>query len=111
MIRYCQVCWHEYAMEMTACPHCGHKEDDQSDLVGKYIAAIRHKEPSRAALAIQVLCDMMHERRAIPALISLLPELNDAYVAKTAVEALGKFADPRAVDALSRLVQAATRRW
>mgnify|MGYP005844955629 CR=1 FL=1 len=78
--------------------------DDDLDLVDKYIAAMRHSEPTRAGLAIQVLSEFMGERRAIPPLIALLETAHDAYVLKAAVDALGRFADARAVPGLRRLI-------
>lgn len=88
----------------TICPACGGAVDGDLDLVDKYIAAMRHSEPTRAALAIQVLSEFLGERRAIPALIALLATAGDAHVLKSAVDALGRFGDARAVPGLQRLV-------
>jgi hypothetical protein len=72
------------------------------DYVDKLIAALRHFEPTRAALAIQILSEMLAEPRAILPLIELLDTAQDAYVLHSAVVALGRFADPRAVPALAQ---------
>jgi len=92
------------APDRTVCPACGSAVDDDLDLVDKYIAAMRHSEPTRAALAIQVLSEFMGERRAIPPMIALLETAGDAYVLKAAVDALARFADARAVPGLRRLI-------
>jgi len=70
--------------------------------VNKLFAALHHFEPTRAALAIQVLSEMLAEPRAIEPLIELLDTAQDAYVLKSAAVALGRFADARAVPALAR---------
>jgi HEAT repeat protein len=77
---------------------------NNEDFVDKLIAAIRHPEPTRAALAIQVLSEMLAEPRAVPPLIDLLDSAHDPYVLRYAVVALGRFADRRAAPALSRLL-------
>jgi HEAT repeat protein len=77
---------------------------NNEDFVDKLIAAIRHPEPTRAALAIQVLSEMLAEPRATPPLIDLLDSAHDAYVLRCAVVALGGFADRRAAPALSKLL-------
>jgi HEAT repeat protein len=77
---------------------------NNEDFVDKLTAAIRHPEPTRAALAIQVLSEMLAEPRAIPLLIDLLDTAHDAYVLRCAVVALEGFADRRAAPALSKLL-------
>jgi len=104
-MRFCPRCWQEVEEGQEYCAACGGALDlGPEDLVAKYIAAMRHREPTRAALAIQVLSEMLQESRAIPPLIALLETANDAFVVRAAVEALGRFADPRAVAPLGRLL-------
>jgi HEAT repeat protein len=91
--------------EAERCPACGHVLAASSDqYVDKLVAALRHREPTRAALAIQILSEMLAERRAIGPLCELLDTAHDAYVLKCAVAALARFGDAQAVPALSRRV-------
>jgi len=103
MSRYCPNCWAEVPEEAELCPACGHTlAVEGEEYVDKLIAALRHFEPTRAALAIQILSEMLAEPRAVMPLIELLDTAGDAYVLRSAVEALGRFADARAVPALAR---------
>ena len=100
---YCPNCWVEVPAEAECCPACGRSlTGDDEDYVDKLIAALRHFEPMRAALAIQILSDMLAEPRAVVPLIELLDAARDAYVLHSAAVALGRFADVRAVAALAR---------
>ncbi|MGQ9626736.1 MAG: HEAT repeat domain-containing protein [Anaerolineae bacterium] len=104
MIFYCPGCWAEVPEGSKRCPACGQSlEAGNEDFVDKLIAAIHHPEPTRAALAIQVLGEMLGEPRSILPLIDLLDTACDPYVLKHAVVALGRFADRRAVPSLTRL--------
>lgn len=105
MIFYCPGCWAEVPAGSEHCPACGRSlAEGGEDFVDKLIIALRHPEPTRAALAIQILSEMLAEPRAILPLIGLLDTTRDAYVLKCAVVALGRFADRRAVASLSRLL-------
>jgi len=100
---YCPNCWVEVPGEAECCPACGRSlTADDEDYVDKLIAALRHFEPMRSALAIQILSDMLGEPRAVVPLIELLDTARDAYVLHSATVALGRFADARAVPALNR---------
>jgi HEAT repeat protein len=100
---YCPNCWAEVPEGAECCPSCGRSlTAEGEDYVDKLIAALRHFEPTRAALAIQILSEMLAEPRAILPLIELLDTAQDAYVLHSAVVALGRFADPRAVPALAQ---------
>lgn len=100
---YCANCWVEVPPDAACCPACGRSlTADGEDYVDKLIAALRHFEPTRAALAIQILSEMLREPRAVVPLIELLDTARDAYVLYSAVAALGRFADARAVPALAR---------
>lgn len=105
MVFYCPDCWAEVRAESEHCPACGRSlAASDVDFVDKLISALHHPEPTRAALAIQILSDMLAEPRAILPLINLLGTARDSYVLKSAVIALGRFADRRAVPSLSRLL-------
>ncbi len=105
MTYYCPNCWAEVAADTEFCPACGRAlRGEDEDYVDKLISALRHFEPTRAALAIQILSEMLVEPRAIVPLIELLGTARDAYVLHSAAVALGRFADPRAVPALTRQV-------
>lgn len=105
MVRYCPNCWAEVPAENERCLACGRPlAADDEDYVDKLIQAMRHPEPTRAALAIQVLSEMLAEPRALLPLIQLLDVASDAYVLKCTIAALGRFADDRAVGPLGRVV-------
>lgn len=102
---YCPNCWAEVAEEAEVCPACGRSlAVKDEDYVDKLIAALRHFEPTRAALAVQILSEMLAEPRAIGPLIDLVGTADDAYVLHSAVRALGRFADARAVPVLVQRV-------
>ena len=104
MLRFCPNCWAEVPSDSQSCPCCGRSlAAGDEDYIDKLICALRHPEPTRAALAIQVLIEMLAEPRAIEPLIGLLDTASDAYVLKCAAAALGRFGDPRAVGPLGRL--------
>jgi len=102
---YCPGCWAEVPEGSSTCPACGRSLlAGNEDFIDKLIAALRHPEPTRAALAVQILGSMLSEPRAILPLIDLIGSAQDAYVLKYAVEALGRFADARAAPALRQLL-------
>jgi HEAT repeat protein len=109
VIYYCPACWAEVPEGSDRCPACGQSlAAGGEDFVDKLIAALRHPEPTRAAVAIQILSEMLAEPRAIQPLIDLLGTARDATVLRCAVVALERFADRRAVPALSGLLLAMT---
>jgi len=87
------------------CPHCGRVPDD-SDLpfVERLLKTLRHPEPTRVGLAIDILADRLHEPRAIAPLIDLLAESEDAAVLRQAARGLGWLGDARAVPPLGRIL-------
>jgi len=102
---YCPGCWSEVSAGSKRCPACGRPLTGvEESYVDQLITALRHPEPTRAALAIQILSEMLAEPRAIPPLIELLGVTRDAYVLRSAVVALGRFADRRAVAPLRRVL-------
>jgi len=89
----------------TACPKCGASlSADHEDFVAKLIAALRHREPTRAALAVEILADRLREPRGFAPILALLTPERDAYVVLTAVRALARWGDRRAIEPLSRLL-------
>lgn len=74
------------------------------DFVAKLIAALRHREPTRAALAVEILADRLREPHGFAPILALLTPERDAYVVLTAVRALARWGDRRAVEPLARLL-------
>ena len=104
MTYWCPHCWAELEGPAQDCPTCGESlEQADADYVDKLIDALRHPEPTRAAVAIHILTDLQAEPRAIEPLVALLDQSSDAYILRQAVTALGRFGDARAVQPLSRL--------
>ena len=105
MVRYCPHCWREVPAGAERCPHCGQATDD-SDLpfVDRLLATLRHPEPTRAGLAIDILAERLHEQRAVEPMIALLATASDAAILKQAAHGLGLLGDRRAVPALARLL-------
>ncbi|MBE2201323.1 MAG: HEAT repeat domain-containing protein [Anaerolinea sp.] len=106
MIRYCPHCWAENAYEATLCAACGMTlEEAEKDFVARLIDAIGHPEPTRAALASDILGRQLHEARAVDALLARLARQPDSMDVTTAVaEALGQIGAQRAVPALAALL-------
>jgi HEAT repeat protein len=110
MMRYCPHCWQEIAPFINRCPHCGQSTDESDqDFVSKLIAALKHPEPTRAGLAIDILAHMLREPRAVQPLIDLLRTTEDAWILTQAVRGLGALDDVRAVDPLIRLLDEASQ--
>ena len=106
MIRYCPHCWREIDPSADQCPFCGQSTDERGlDFVSKLIAALKHPEPTRAGLAIDILAHMLHEARAVQPLIDLLETAQDAWILTQAVRGLGALGDARAVESLIRLLE------
>ncbi len=105
MIHYCPRCWKEIAPEDKRCPHCGELTDD-SDLpfIDRLLGTLRHPEPTRVGLAIDLLTKRLREPRAVEPLIELLATTRDVALLKQAAHGLGLLGDRRAVPALARLL-------
>ena len=89
---YCPKCWAEVPEGADRCLACGRALTvSDEDYVDNLIAALRHFEPTRAALAIQILSEMLAEPRAIPPLIELLDTTQDAYVLRSSGETVDSF--------------------
>jgi HEAT repeat protein len=99
---YCTNGSAEVAESATTCPHCG---DDivarqaRADFVDKLIAALRHPEPTTPLRAAWIP-GQRHERKAVPALMQIAGEPNDAFIVEAVIEALGKIAVPQALKTL-----------
>jgi len=105
MIHYCPHCWKEILPDAEHCPHCGEATDESGvPFVDRLLATLRHPEPTRAGLAIDLLTEHLHEPRAVEPLIELLTTTHDAAILKQAARGLGLLGDPRAVTALARLL-------
>jgi hypothetical protein len=104
MIRFCPHCWAEVNAEATHCPACGRDLHEELDFTDKLISALRHREPTRAGLAIDVLTNWLHEPRAVEPLCDLFDQSRDAAILKQAARGLGRLGDRRAIPALSRLL-------
>ena len=65
MIRFCPQCWNETPLEVSICPSCGAALSEELSFTDKLIAALRHREPTRAGLAIDLLTGWLHETRAV----------------------------------------------
>ncbi len=109
MIRFCPKCWNDVPVEATVCPTCGAALIEDLDFTDKLIAALRHREPTRAGLAIDVLTNWLREPRAVEPLCDLLEQSKDAAILKQAARGLGKLGDQRAVPALTRLLMSDAR--
>ena len=104
MIRFCPICWNDIPAEATICPTCGASLLETLDFTDKLIAALRHRESTRAGLAIDVLTHWQPEPRAVEPLCDLIDHATDAGILKQAALGLGRLRDQRAVPALSRLL-------
>lgn len=104
---YCPSCWSTVAADAEVCPACGARiQDGQADIVGKYIAALRHPEPMTRLRAAWMLGRMRAER-AVPALVQLVMahQANDPYVISAAAKSLGLIGSQDAVPCLIELLR------
>lgn len=104
IVRYCPHCWAEMDYDATVCPQCGTSLAEEGDVTDKFIAALRHPEPTRVGLALDVLSNWMHETRAVEPICALIERTNDPALLKQAALALGRLGDRRAVPVLARLL-------
>ncbi|MBN1440367.1 MAG: HEAT repeat domain-containing protein [Anaerolineales bacterium] len=93
-------------MQAARCPHCGGTADDENlPFADRLILSLRHPEPTRAGLAIDILAKNLRERRAVPPMIELLRTTGDFSVQRQAAEGLGILGDRKAVPALIDLLE------
>jgi HEAT repeat protein len=105
VIRYCPHCWKETPLDAARCPHCGQSTDEKGlDFVDRLISALRHPEPTRAGLAIDILAEQLRELRAVEPLIELMRTTKDMSVLQQAARGLGILGDREAVPALAELL-------
>lgn len=111
MQRYCPQCWAENQYTAQVCARCGASLDESDkDFASKLIDAIEHPEPTRAALAVEILGSHLRVRRAVPALLRRLARPEDSTdVAAATAAALGEIGDQRAVPQLSEVLSSRER--
>ena len=106
MVRfYCPGCWKDFGENLNPCPHCGldiREFWNSKDWIEKLILALHHPEPSTPVRAAW-LVGRIGDQRAIGALIRLIEETDDIYIARAAVKALGEIGGPEAVQFLRSL--------
>lgn len=107
MVRYyCPTCWGVVDRAAVRCTECGaalHEKD--RDIVLRYVDALRNPEPTRAALACEMLAKL-GDRRAVPPLVTLIESRPRAYeVLCAAVKALGQFGLPGTASVLIDVLQ------
>ena len=103
---FCIHCWTIVDAATKLCPACGLPiEDGATDIVDKYIAALRHPAPETRLRAAWMLGEM-RERRAVPALLDLVSARGrgDVYLLTAAIRSLGAIGAAEAVPVLSTLL-------
>jgi HEAT repeat protein len=104
MISYCVHCWRELPRGAAVCPSCGTDVEALSrdrTYVDKLIAALDHPEPATPVRAAWLLA-RLRASVAVPALVRVVEETPDPYLAEAAVEALGAIGDPSSRPTLER---------
>ena len=104
---YCPNCWCEVSEQGTICPHCHANISErisQADYTDKLIAALRHNEPMTPVRAAWILGER-REEEAVPALAKIVKKAKDAFLVKSAVEALGKIGGSTAIAAIRSATQ------
>jgi len=105
MIRYCPHCWKETPLDAARCPHCGESTSEEGvDFVDRLISALRHPEPTRAGLAIDILSERLHEQRAVKPIIELIKTSKDFAVLVQSAHGLGILGDRKAIPVLAELL-------
>jgi len=99
---YCPICWSEISKDDRTCTSCGADlaSADARPMVEKLCSALSHPEPQTAVRAAWILGER-REKRAVMELIHVIETSSDGFLAEAAAEALGKIADPRAIDCLN----------
>jgi HEAT repeat protein len=99
LIYYCPHCWVVIPAEAQLCPACGAIVEDTTDIVDKYIAALRHPQ-AETRLRAAWLLGRMRTGRAVPALLAVVAargrEDYDPYLLSAAVRSLGQLGDRQA---------------
>jgi HEAT repeat protein len=103
---YCPRCWNSVSGHVSVCPTCGAAiEDDEADIVEKYIAALHHPESATRLRAAWIL-GRMRQARAVPALVQLVMarQGNDPYLTSVAAKSLGLIGSREALPCLTELL-------
>jgi len=86
---YCWNCYAEVEPARQVCAHCGHRPaaPDSVDYTDKLLWALHHPLPERRIIAARAL-GQRRQKRAAPALRSLLSDDEDPYLQAAALSAL-----------------------
>jgi len=105
MTFYCPICWSEVSKDDRTCKSCGADlaSADARPMLEKLCSALNHPEPETAVRAAWILGER-REKRSVPQLIRVVETTSDGFLAEAAAEALGKIADPRALECLNKAV-------
>jgi len=106
MTFYCPICWSEVSKDDRTCKSCGADlaSADARPMLEKLCSALNHPEPETAVRAAWILGER-REKRAVPQLIRVVETTSDGFLAEAAAEALGKIADPRALECLNEAAE------
>jgi HEAT repeat protein len=106
MTFYCPICWSEVPKDDRTCKNCGADlaSADARPMLEKLCSALNHPEPETAVRAAWILGER-REKRAVPQLIRVVETTSDGFLAEAAAEALGKIADPRALECLNKAAE------
>jgi HEAT repeat protein len=106
MTFYCPICWSEVPKDDPTCRNCGADlaSADARPIIEKLCSALSHPEPQTAVRAAWILGER-REKRAVAELIRVLEASSDGFLAEAAAEALGKIADPRALESLNKAAE------
>jgi HEAT repeat protein len=101
---YCTMCWQENSSASQVCSRCGVElEADNRTFVTKLIRALSHPEPMTVQRAAWILGELKAQE-AVETLITLVQTSQDLGALESAVEALGKIGDERAIEAFARII-------
>lgn len=105
MIRYCPACWAENLYEAAVCAACGVSlHETGKAFADRLIDALGHPEPTRAALAAEIL-GRLREERAVAALLARLARKPDSMDVTTAMaRTLGLIGVQQAVPGLAAVL-------
>jgi HEAT repeats len=110
MTFYCPICWSEVSKDDRTCKSCGTDlaSADARPMLEKLCSALSHCEPETAVRAAWILGEG-REKRAVPELTRAVETTSDGFLAEAAADALGKIADPCALECLNEAGRTWTR--